>query len=53
VQIYEERKNKYTCVRSGRNELEAECTIVRRSAQLLIDNVWTSVSNLIPDGGKI
>jgi hypothetical protein len=49
----EERKNKYTCFWSGRNELEAECTIVRRNAQLLIDIVWTSVSNLIPAGRKI
>ena len=48
----EERKNKYTCFRSGRKELDAECTTVRRKAQLLIDIVWTSVSNRIPDGQK-
>jgi hypothetical protein len=48
----EEPKNKYTCFRSDRNELDAECTIVRRNAQLLIDIVWTSVSNLIPAGKK-
>jgi len=53
VQFTEACKNKYTCVQSGRNELEAECTVVRRKAQLLIDIVWTSVSNLIPAGGKI